>query len=39
MTKVEPGNGAPERIGKIIGTLLAALVVLAVAVIMVRQFA
>ena len=39
MTHVQPENGAPERIGKLIGTILAALVVLAVVAIMVRQFA
>jgi len=38
MTHVEPDSGAPERIGKLIGTALAALVVLAVIVVMVRQF-
>jgi len=38
MTHVQPENGAPERIGKLIGTILAALVVLAVLVVMVRQF-
>jgi hypothetical protein len=39
MTHVQPENGAPERIGKLIGTILAGLVVLAVVAIMVRQFA
>jgi hypothetical protein len=39
MTQVQPGNGAPERIGKLIGTILAGLIALAVVVIMVRQFA
>jgi hypothetical protein len=39
MTEVQPENGAPERIGKLIGGVLAALVVLAVLAIMVRQFA
>ena len=38
MTHVQPENGAPERIGKLIGTLLAGLVVLAVVVVLVRQF-
>jgi len=38
MTHVQPENGAPERIGKLIGTILAGLVVLAVLVVMVRQF-
>ena len=39
MSHVQPENGAPERIGKLIGTALAALVVLAVLIVMVRQFA
>jgi hypothetical protein len=39
MTQVQPENGTPERIGKLIGTVLAVLVVLAVIVVMVRQFA
>jgi len=39
MTKVQPAAGAPERIGKMIGTVLSGLVVLAVVVMMVRQFA
>jgi hypothetical protein len=38
MSHVQPENGAPERIGKLIGTILAGLVVLAVLVVMVRQF-
>ena len=39
MTHGEPESGAPERIGKLIGTALAGLVVLAILAIMVRQFA
>ena len=39
MTEVETVEGTPERIGKLIGTILAGLVVLAVVAIMVRQFA
>ena len=39
MAQVEPANGAPERIGKLIGTVLAGLVVLAIIVTMIRQFA
>ena len=39
MTHVQPENGAPERIGKLIGDVLSALIVLAVLVMMVVQFA
>jgi hypothetical protein len=39
MSHVQPATGAPERIGKLIGTVLAGLVVLAILVIMARQFA
>jgi hypothetical protein len=39
MSDVQHENGAPERIGKLIGIALAALVVLAVVAIMIRQFA
>ena len=39
MTQIQPETGAPERIGKAIGTILAGLVVLAVVAIMIHQFA
>ena len=39
MTEVATVEGTPERIGKIIGDVLAALIVLAVLVMMVKQFA
>ena len=39
MTEVETVEGTPERVGKIIGDVLAALIVLAVLVMMVKQFA
>ena len=39
MAHGQPEAGAPERIGKLIGTALAGLVVLCVIVLMVRQFA
>ena len=39
MTEVETVEGTPERIGKIIGDVLSALIVLAVLVMMVVQFA
>ena len=38
MTEVETVEGMPERIGKIIGDVLAGLVVLGVLVMMVKQF-
>lgn len=39
MTQAETEIGTPERIGKAIGDVLAALVVIAVIVMMVKQFA
>ena len=39
MTEVETVEGTPERIGKLIGDVLSALIVLAVLVMMVVQFA
>ena len=39
MTEVETVEGMPERIGKVIGNVLAALIVLSVLVMMVMQFA
>jgi hypothetical protein len=39
MTKTEIEVGMPERIGKALGDILAALVVIAVLVMMVAQFA
>jgi len=39
MTEVETVEGMPERIGKILGDVLAALIVLGVLVMMVKQFA
>ena len=39
MAQVETENGTPERIGKLIGDVLSALIVLAVLVMMVVQFA
>ena len=39
MAQVETENGTPERIGKLIGDVIAGLIVLAVIVMMVKQFA
>ena len=39
MTDIETEIGTPERIGKTIGDVLAALIMLAVLVMMVKQFA
>ena len=39
MANVETETGTPERIGKIIGDVIAGLIVLAVLVMMVKQFA
>lgn len=39
MTEVETETGMPERIGKVIGDVLAALIVIAVIVMMIKQFA
>ena len=39
MADMETDEGTPERIGKIIGDVLAGLIVLAVLVMMVVQFA
>ena len=39
MANAQPATGAPERIGKLIGTVLAGLIVLAVLVMMAEQFA
>ena len=39
MSDVETEMGTPERIGKTIGDVLAALIMLAVLVMMVKQFA
>ena len=39
MTQAETEIGTPERIGKAIGDVLAALVVIAVIVMMMKQFA
>ena len=39
MTNAQPAAGAPERIGKLIGTVLSGLIVLAVLVMMAKQFA
>ena len=38
MADMETVEGTPERIGKIIGDVLAGLIVLAVLVMMVKQF-
>jgi hypothetical protein len=39
MTDVETEVGTPERIGRVIGETLAALIILAVVVMMIVQFA
>jgi hypothetical protein len=38
-TEIEVEVGTPERIGKALGDILAALVVIAVLVMMIKQFA
>jgi hypothetical protein len=39
MTDAETESGTPERVGKWIGEILAALIVIAVVVMMIAQFA